>query len=81
MYTVDASVGTGHLPMRVAGDTGDGQVDDYPILTTGQSVTIRGFTITVQAADDSTRTVKISRAQSEQTDGAVAPDADPATAT
>ena len=81
MYTVDASVGTGHLPMRVAGDTGNGQVDDYPILTTGQSVTIRGFTITVQSSDDSTHTVKISRAQTGQTDGAAEPDADPATDT
>ena len=47
VYTVDASREGGDLPLKVAGDSGNGQVDDYPILTRGQSVTIHGYTITV----------------------------------
>ncbi len=47
VYTVDATLGSGNLPVKVAGDSGNGQVDDYPILTRGQSVTTHGYTITV----------------------------------
>ena len=47
VYTVDATRGSGDLPLKVAGDSGDGRVDDYPILVSGQSVTIHGYTITV----------------------------------
>ncbi len=47
VYTVDATRRSGELPLKVAGDSGDGQVDDYPILVSGQSVTIHGYTITV----------------------------------
>ena len=47
VYTVDATLGSGELPLKVAGDSGDGRVDDYPILVSGQSVTIHGYTITV----------------------------------
>ena len=34
---------------RVAGNSGNGRVGDYPILTIGQSVTIHGYTITVES--------------------------------
>ena len=47
VYTVDATIESGELPLKVAGDSGDGLVDDYPILTGGQSVTTHGYTITV----------------------------------
>ena len=47
VYTVDATLETGELPLKVAGDSGDGLVDNYPILTGGQSVTTHGYTITV----------------------------------
>ena len=40
VYTVNATLGTGDLPVKVAGDTGNGLIDHYPILTVGQSVTI-----------------------------------------
>ena len=61
VYTVDTARGTGQLPIRVAGDTGNGQIDAYPILTVGQSVTIGGYTITVQSATDTTHTVTIAK--------------------
>ena len=47
VYTVDASLRGGDLPLKVAGDSGNGQVDDFPILVEGQSVTVHGYTITV----------------------------------
>ena len=47
VYTVDATLESGDLPLKVVGDSGNGQVDDYPILTSGQSVTTHGYTITV----------------------------------
>ena len=47
VYKVDARLGTGDLPLKVAGDSGDGRVDDYPILVSGESVTVYGYTITV----------------------------------
>ena len=59
VYTVDASRLGGQLPLVVAGDTGNLQVDRYPILTDGESVTIRGYTIMVQSSTDSTHTVTI----------------------
>ena len=62
VYTLDARRHTGALPMTVAGDTGNGQVDGYPILTVGESITLRGYTITVVADGGDTHTVSISRA-------------------
>ena len=62
VYTVDASLHTGELPLKVAGDTGNGLVDDYPVLTLGQSVTVRGYTITVVSDDGHTHTVTITKA-------------------
>ena len=61
VYTVDASVESGELPMRVAGDPGNGRVDDYPILTRGDRVVVESYTITVEADDGDTHTVAISR--------------------
>ena len=46
VYTVDASLGSGQLPLRIAGDAGNGQVDDYPILKRGDQVVVRGYTVT-----------------------------------
>ena len=62
VYTVDAALGTGRLPVKIAGDTGNGQVDTYPLLTDGQSVTIRGYTITVKSSTSTTHTVTITKA-------------------
>ena len=60
VYTVDATLKSGDLPLKVAGDLGNGQVDDYPILTRGQSVTIHGYTITVVSTTPHT-TITITR--------------------
>ena len=65
VYTVDSSIGSGALPLKVAGDDGDGRVADYPVLTVGQSVTVRGYKITVTSDDGATHTVTIVK-----TDGA-----------
>lgn len=61
VYTVDASLGSGDLPLKVAGDSGNGQVDDFPVLGVGESVTVRGYTITVTADDGDTHTITITR--------------------
>ncbi|WP_420437258.1 cell wall-binding repeat-containing protein [Candidatus Poriferisodalis sp.] len=61
VYTVDSWLGAGALPLKVAGDSGNGQVDDFPVLEAGESVTLRGYTITVVADDGDTHTVTITR--------------------
>ena len=61
VYTVDASLGSGQLPMRIAGDSGNGQVDDYPILTRGDEVVVRGYTVTLVSSRGATRIVTISK--------------------
>ena len=61
VYTVDASRPGGHLPLAIATDTGNLQVDRYPLLTDGESVTIRGYTITVESGTDTTHTITITR--------------------
>ena len=58
-YTVNAA--KGDRPIKVAGDHGDGTVDHYPILTVDQSVTVRGYDITVVADDGDTHTVTITQ--------------------
>ncbi len=62
VYTVDASLHSGELPLKVAGDRGNGIVDDYPVLAVGESVTVRGYTITVVDDDGDTHTVRIVKA-------------------
>ena len=61
VYTVDSALSEGNLPLKVAGDPGDGQVPDYPILTQGQSVTTHGYTVTVQSATRTTDTITITK--------------------
>ena len=61
VYTVDARLYTGELPARLAGDRGDGLFDDYPLLTRGQQVTVRGYTITVIADHGDTHAVQITK--------------------
>ena len=62
VYTVDASIGSGHLPVKLAADTGNGQIGGSPLLTEGQSVTVRGYTITVVSDDGDTHTVTVTTA-------------------
>ena len=59
VYTVNASLGSGQLPLKVAGDPGHGHLENSPILTEGQSVTIEGYTITVQTSAYYTDTITI----------------------
>ncbi len=61
VYTVDAWVPSGELPIRLAGDAGRGYTRESPILAEGESVTVRGYTITVTADDGDTHTVHITR--------------------
>ena len=61
VYTVDTLVGSGQLPIKIVGDLGNGQVEDYPVLQPGESVTVFGYTITVTADDGDTHTVSITR--------------------
>ena len=61
VYTVDASLPGGQLPIKLAGDTGNGRVEAYPTLSVGDSVTVRSYTITVAADDKNTHTVTITK--------------------
>lgn len=61
VYTVDAARVSGLLPLKVAGDTGNGRADAYPILTVGESVTIRGYTVTLDSAGEEIHTVTITK--------------------
>ena len=61
VYTVDASLAAGELPARLVGDRGDGLFDEYPLLTRGQQVSVRGYTITVIASHRNTHTVTITK--------------------
>ena len=59
VYTVDTLLGSGWVPTRVAGGSGNFEHDDFPVLQTGESVTAGGYTITVTADDGDTHTVNI----------------------
>ena len=57
MYEVNASISTGRLPMKVVGVPDEG----FPLLEVGESVTVRGYSISVVADDGDTHTVTITR--------------------
>ena len=61
VYTVNASLDTGQLPIKVAGDPGNGHLENNPILTEGQSITIWGHTITVHTSTYYTDTITITK--------------------
>ena len=61
VYTVEAALAGGQLPVKLAGDTGSGRLEGYPTLSAGESVTVRGYTITVVADDGATHTVTITK--------------------
>ena len=61
VYTVDTFIGSGDLPVKVAGDNGNSRVDDFPVLGVGDSVTLHGYTIAVTADDATTHTISITR--------------------
>ena len=70
VYTVDTRRATTRLPLGLVGDSGNGQVDEYPILTVGESVTTHGYTITLQTASDETHTVAIIKDDEPETEAA-----------
>ena len=57
VYTVNASIQPGSLPIKVVGVPYVG----FPILTVGDRVAVRGYMITVVADDGDTHTVTIAR--------------------
>ena len=61
VYTVDSFIGSGELAVKFAGDSGNGQIDDFPTLDVGDSVTLRGYTVTVTAGDNDTHSISITR--------------------
>ena len=61
VYTVDATRGSGALPLKIGNDTGSGTIDQSPFLTEGQSINLRGYTLTAQSATSTTHTVTITR--------------------
>ena len=61
VYTVEAELFSRELPIKVAGDTGEGDTYQSPILKFGESVTVRGYTTTVIADDGETHTVTIAK--------------------
>ena len=61
VYTVDATRGSGALPLKIGDDAGSGTIDRSPFLTEDQSVTLRGYTITVQSATSTADTVTITK--------------------
>ena len=66
VYTVNASIESGQLPLKVTGDSGNGQVDEYPVLTVGESVTVKGYTITLHSSTHHTDTVTINNTDSNE---------------
>ena len=61
VYSVDSRLPTGELPLKIAGDTGNGRFNEFPVLTLGKSVTVRGHTITVTGDTNGTYTISIER--------------------
>ena len=60
VYTVDSRQATGELPTRIAGDPGNAHFGDFPVLSLGESVTVRGHTITVTGEAGDTYTIVVS---------------------
>ncbi len=63
VYIVDMLAPSGGLPFLLAGDSGNRQVDGYPVLEVGESVAVRGYSVTLDAASGSTHTITITPAE------------------
>ena len=61
VYTVEASLGSGELPLKIANDSGSRYLDRYPLLGQGQRVTVEGYTVTVISAANNQHTVTITK--------------------
>lgn len=62
VYAVSTLTKTGTLPIKVIGDSGDGQVPDFPLVAAGDSVSVGGFEVKVAADTGSHHLVRIRRA-------------------
>ena len=60
VYTVDSRLSTGEVPTKIAGDPGNAQFSEFPVLGLGESVTVRGYTIRVTAETGNTYTIVVS---------------------
>lgn len=56
-HTIDSLIRTYHQPIKLARDRGNAQLDESPVLQVGDSITLRGYTITVAADNGHTHTV------------------------
>ena len=61
IYSVNSSHGSGSLPIKGAGQTERDFVGESPFLTEGESITVRGYRITLVADDGVTHTVSITK--------------------
>lgn len=59
VYTVDPTLGGGRRPIKFATDNGNGYLRQYPMLAVGESLVVRGHTITVTADDGHVHTVTV----------------------
>ena len=61
VYTVDASRGSGFLPIKGAGLTPTEFAGESPFLGQGDSITVHGYRITLDSDDGATHSVSITR--------------------
>ncbi|MCE2527106.1 MAG: PD40 domain-containing protein [Actinomycetia bacterium] len=61
VYTVDTLTGNGQLPIKIAGEIGTVQYDSFPVLKVGESITLRGYTITITNDTHPTYTINITK--------------------
>lgn len=61
VYTVNPSIRGGQLPVKVAGDPGNGHLERDPILTEGETITVGDYTITVRTSAYYTDTITITK--------------------
>lgn len=57
VYTIDPTLGGGRRPIKFATDNGNGYLMQYPLLAAGESLEVKGYTITVTADDGNHHTV------------------------
>ncbi|MCY3632526.1 MAG: hypothetical protein OXH29_07640 [bacterium] len=61
VYTVDVTLGSGELPLKIGEDAGNGYIERSPILGIGESVNVRGYSVTFESSSPETDTVVITK--------------------
>ncbi len=64
VYTVDAALGSGELPIKIGEDTGNGHIERSPLLAAGESIDVRGYRFTVQSSSPEADAVVITKLDS-----------------